>query len=68
MLGVLKMDINTCISKYLDMMPRIFPEEGFIAGSKIRKIFKGIKGFERIDAASPEYRYQSHGRREARPG
>ena len=62
------MDINTCISKYLDMAPRIFPEEGFIAGSKVCKIFKGIKGFARFDAASLEYRYQSHGRREARPG
>jgi hypothetical protein len=54
MLGVLGMDITTCISTYLDMAPKIFPEEGFIAGSKISRLFKGIKGSARFDAANLE--------------
>ena len=54
MLRVLRMDINTCISTCLDMAPGIFPEEGFIAGSKVSRLFKGIKVSARFDAANLE--------------
>ena len=54
MLGVLRMDIDTCISKYLSMAPQIFPEEGFVSGSKWGKIFKGVKGEARFDAKNLE--------------
>lgn len=48
------MDIDTCISKYLSMAPNLFPEEGFISGSKVRKFLKGVKGEARFDAKSFE--------------
>lgn len=54
MLGVFRMDIETCISSYLDMAPRIFPEEGFIPGSKVGKIFQGIEGTARFDVTELE--------------
>ncbi|KAL9137486.1 MAG: hypothetical protein Q9175_001311 [Cornicularia normoerica] len=50
MLGVLRMDIDTCISKYLDMAPKVFPEEGFVSGSRLGKLFKGVRGEARFDA------------------
>ena len=54
MLGVLRMDIDTCISKYLSMAPKIFPEEGFISRSKVGKFFKGVRGEARFDATNLE--------------
>ena len=54
MLGVLRMDIDTCISKYLSMAPQIFPEERFVSGSKLVKIFKGVRGEARFDAENLE--------------
>ena len=54
MLGVLHMDTDTCISKYLSMAPEIFPEEGFVSGSKWGKIFKGVRGEARFDAKNFE--------------
>lgn len=54
MLAVLRMDIETYISSYLDMAPRIFPEEGFIPGSKVGKLYKGIEGTARFDATELE--------------
>lgn len=48
------MDIDTCISKYLSMAPTVFPEEGFISGSKVGRIFKGVRGKARLDAKSFE--------------
>lgn len=43
------MDVKTCIEEYLAMAPKIFPEEGFISGSKIVKLFQGLKGAARFD-------------------
>ena len=54
MLGVLKMDIDTCIAKYVDMAPKIFPQEGRISGSKIGKAWKGVKGTARFDGEGLE--------------
>ncbi|MCJ1247305.1 hypothetical protein MMC30_004519 [Trapelia coarctata] len=54
MLGVLRMDVDTCISKYLEMAPQIFPTEGFVSGSKMGKLWKGIKGEARFDAGKLE--------------
>lgn len=48
------MDIDKCISKYLSMAPEIFPEEGFVSGSKWGKIFKGVRGEARFDANNLE--------------
>ena len=52
MLGVLRMDIDQCIESYISMAPRIFPHEGFISGSRVGKLFKGIKGSARFDATN----------------
>ena len=54
MIGVLQLDIDTCISQYLAMAPQIFPKEGFIPGSKIGKILKGVGGKARFDAGKLE--------------
>lgn len=54
MLGVLKMDIDTCISSYRDLAPKIFPEEGFLSSKKLVKLFKGLKGIARFDATNLE--------------
>ena len=54
MLGVLRMDIDTCISKYLSMAPKIFPEEDFISRSRLGKLWKGVKGQARFDVENFE--------------
>ena len=54
MLGVLKMDVDTCIEKYLKMAPIIFPKEGFVSGSTFGKFFKGARGAARFDSAPLE--------------
>ena len=48
------MDIDTCISKYLSMVPKIFPEEGFLSSSKMGKFFKGVRGKARFNATDFE--------------
>lgn len=40
MLGVLRMDIDSCIQAYLNMAPDIFPVEGILAGSKLGRFAK----------------------------
>ena len=55
MFGVLKMDIDTCISHYQTMAPQIFPEEGFITGSKFGKLWKGTRGAACFDAEKLEH-------------
>ena len=50
MLGVLRLDVDTCISLYLEMAPEIFPEEGFLAGSRVAKLLEGAVGYARFDA------------------
>ncbi|MCJ1462238.1 hypothetical protein MMC07_000838 [Pseudocyphellaria aurata] len=40
MLGVLRMDIDSCIKAYLDMAPDIFPGERILADNKLGRIVK----------------------------
>jgi hypothetical protein len=54
MLGTLSMTIDQCIQEYLKLAPKIFPEEGFVAGSKALKFFKGLHGTTRFDATTLE--------------
>ena len=54
MLGVLRMDVNECIDKYLEMAPKIFPTEGFVSGSSLGKLIQGVKGAARFDAKKLE--------------
>ena len=54
MLGTLGMDVDTCINHYLAIAPGIFPEEGFVSGSTIWKLFKGARGTACFDAESLE--------------
>lgn len=48
MLGTLEMDVDTCIQRYLEMAPLIFPKEGFLPGNKLGKLFKGVVGSPRF--------------------
>lgn len=50
MLGVLRLDIDTCISVYLKSAPDIFPEERFLSGTRLMKFLKGAAGIARFDA------------------
>ncbi len=43
------MDIDTCISEYIDMAPNIFPVEGAVSGSDFSKLVKAIRGKQRFD-------------------
>ena len=54
MLGVLEMDVQTCIDRYLAMAPKIFPKEGFVSGSKVGRFFKGMKGDARFNEVALE--------------
>jgi hypothetical protein len=54
MLGILKLDIDTCITLYLQLAPKIFPKEGFVFGSKPGKLLKGSKGTARFDGGELE--------------
>lgn len=54
MLGKLRMDVDVCITKYLELSPQIFPAQGFISGSKVGKLFKGVRGTPRFDAIALE--------------
>jgi hypothetical protein len=49
MLGILRMDIDTCIKEYLEMGPKIFPVEGLISGSKISRLLKVLSDNPRFD-------------------
>ncbi len=49
MLGTLELDVDTCIEQYLSLAPEIFPEEGFVSGSTLGKLFKGARGTARFD-------------------
>lgn len=45
------MDIDSCIEKYIDMAPKIFPVEGMISGSHITRVFRALSGQQRFDPA-----------------
>ena len=49
MLGVLHMDIDSCIKEYLAMAPKIFPVEGIFSGSKLGKLVKVARGKQRFN-------------------
>ena len=55
MLGPLRMDIKTCIAKYLELAPKIFPLEGYVSGSKIVKGYKAVRGKHRFDPKPMEF-------------
>ena len=55
MLGVLRMDVDECINKYLEMAPIIFPTEGFLSGSFLGKLIQGVRGGARFDAQNLEF-------------
>lgn len=48
MLGVLRMDIDSCIKAYQDMAPHIFPVESMLAGSKLGRLTKYITKAQRF--------------------
>lgn len=54
MLGTMRMTIDECLAAYLDLAPKIFPEEGFLSGSKAGRLFKSARGTARFDAAALE--------------
>jgi hypothetical protein len=54
MLGPLKMDVDACIRQYLEMAPKIFPKENFLAGSKVGHIVQGAMGKARFDGNNLE--------------
>jgi hypothetical protein len=49
MLGTLQMDIDMCIYKDLELVPLVFPKEGFVSASKFARAFKGAAGLARFD-------------------
>ena len=51
MLGVLQMDIDSCINEYVDMAPKIFPLEGLVSRRKSVKVWRGVRGQARFDPA-----------------
>lgn len=51
MLGVLRMDIDTCINSYLDMAPDIFPEESRLSKTTLWQTKKAIASQNRFQAA-----------------
>lgn len=50
MLGILRMDIDTCIRTYVELSKEIFPHENFIGRNKLVKFGKAIVGKPRFDA------------------
>lgn len=49
MLGILRMDIDTCINTYLDMAPDIFPVESTLSGSTLGRFAKIIAKHQRFN-------------------
>jgi patatin-like phospholipase/acyl hydrolase len=54
MLGTLSMSVQECIDAYLDIAPKIFPKENFVSGSTLGRVWKGVRGTARFDAAALE--------------
>jgi hypothetical protein len=49
MLGILRMDVDSCIKQYCKLGPIIFPLEDRISGSKFGKILKMAAGKDRFN-------------------
>ena len=60
MLGVLKMDVDSCIVAYGQLAKEIFPKEGFLSRSKLGKHGKGVLGKARFDASVLEMRVKEY--------
>jgi patatin-like phospholipase/acyl hydrolase len=54
MLGVLHMDVDTCIAEYIKLGPRIFPEESSVNSNKITKLVKVLMKLPRFKSDSLE--------------
>jgi hypothetical protein len=48
------MDVDTCIKTYLEMAPKIFPSQGFVSGSMLAKLLKGVRGTAQFDSRELE--------------
>ena len=51
MLGVLRMDVDTCIETYSSLARDIFPLEGWLSGSKLGRLKKAATGKQRFSPA-----------------
>lgn len=49
MLGTLRMDVETCITKYLELAKDIFPIEKALSRSKFGKLGRAVLGDYRFD-------------------
>ena len=51
MLGLLRMDVDTCIETYSSLARDIFPLEGWLSGSKLGRLKKAATGKQRFSPA-----------------
>ena len=51
MLGLLRMDVDTCIETYSSLARDIFPVEGWLSGSKLGRLKKAATGHQRFSPA-----------------
>ena len=51
MLGLLRMDVDTCIETYSKLAKDIFPLEGWLSGSKLGRLKKAATGKQRFSPA-----------------
>ena len=58
LLGVLHLDVETCIAEYIKLGPRIFPAEGRISGHKLSKVIKFLANKPRFKPESLEFAIQ----------
>ena len=49
MLGILRMDVDTCIEEYQNMAPEIFPVESTFGQTAVGKSIKLVGGKERFN-------------------
>ena len=63
MLGVLRMDVETCITEYLIMAPHIFPVEGLFSRRKGIQLLKAARGHNRFDPLPLEKAVQNLAKR-----
>ena len=49
MLGILRMDVDSCIEAYMELSKDVFPHKNFLAQSKVIKFGKAVVGRARFD-------------------
>ena len=54
MLGLLRMDVDTCIETYSNLAKDVFPLEGWLSGSKLGRLKKAATGKQRFSPAQFE--------------